>query len=194
MTPDRLRLGKGRRFKGQPLPARLIVESEAPRRLRVPAAAPREEARQLAEALADLHYLMGLLVYNGEYFLPGEELDSIRRAWTQSDETMAGVIARLASPSPTVLRRLRNEELLGAPGSAKRRFMARPLSGFMEHWGSEPRTSERVHSASDAALTGLEVGETVCDSLVGIVPGVGVVKEAAGLLRHGLVIRRNRGH
>lgn len=57
-----------------------------PKRISVPGPGPepQEEARQLAEAVSDMHYVSGTIVEAATELVPGESVDELITAWSES--------------------------------------------------------------------------------------------------------------
>ncbi len=135
-----------------------------PDRLPIPSPAPAEEFRLLGEAVADIHYVMALIVENGTYLLPCEAVQEMKDAWASSQIVMATLVQRLTVPDPnSTLPKLElsTGDLTGPPGRAKRSFLARLRDAFLMYWNSEPRSEEKRAKAAEAGANYLEFGATV---------------------------------
>ena len=97
-----------------------------PDRIAVPAPAPGEESRQIAEVISDLHYVLSIVVENAKYLLPGESIEEVASAWKQSQETMKKLVQRLTSENDPVLSQgsLEVNELTGATGKLEAIFVS----------------------------------------------------------------------
>jgi hypothetical protein len=54
-----------------------------------------EQHRQTAESIADVHYVVGIVVENATQFIPGEAVDELRAAWRRSEELLKELIRRI---------------------------------------------------------------------------------------------------
>jgi hypothetical protein len=147
----------------------------------------------LAEAIADLHHVMAIVVENAPELIPGEAVDELRNAWADAEPRFAALVESLI-PQPPFPERIRYDQLVEAQltravGRAKRAFLKRGFDGFMRHWNSAPRTRRKQLRATEAAADYLEFGESV----VGSIPGHEYVVEALALTRQLLGVRARRG-
>ena len=164
---------------------------------RIPVTGPElsEERRQLAEAIADLHYVVAIIVENGKELVPGEAVDELRLAWTKSEESFKTLVQNLfpppnqTPPSPISDESLKAGQLTGEVGKIKRSLLARLKDRFFMFWFSEPRTDEKRAKAGEEACGLLEVGET----LVSSIPGYEYVEEMLSLTRQLVGVRAKRG-
>ena len=101
-------------------------------RLAVPDASVQEQIRDLAAAIADLHYVIGIVVENAKEFIPGESVEEFVTSWERSNESFGALVNSLVSltgkqsrgripeaPKLSVTQ-LRENDLLGETGRAKR--------------------------------------------------------------------------
>lgn len=172
-------------------------------RIAVPGPEQMEEARQLAEAVADLYYVMSLLVENATYLIPGESVEELFLAWDKSKGSMEYLVEKLISTlrptQPTGLfsadlpgfeyATLEKSQLTGEVGKLKRSTLGRLKDRVLMFFNSEPRTDEKWLKASDAAASYLEYGSTVVSTL----PGYEEVVEILSLGKQLLGIRAKRG-
>lgn len=166
-----------------------------PTRLFVPPPPLDEEIRQLAEIIADIHYILSLIIENEKEFLPGESIDEINRAWDGSQENIQALIRKL---TPTVPRSsdyppiehntLAENGLTGEVGKTKKSFFRRLMDRFLMYFNSEPRTAENRTEAADAAGEVLEMGETIVSSI----PGHEQLVELISVVKQMIRVRRRR--
>jgi hypothetical protein len=184
--------------------------TEPPTRIPVPDPEPAEESRQLIEHLADLHYVMGIVVANAEHFLPGESIDELRFAWANAGPGLEKLIRGLTPPpkgkghenepagQPVISHaKLVEAELTGATGAAKRGFWRRLRDAFLSFWKSEPRTDEKTRKAMEAGKDYFEFSETILGSLASVVEGhpyIHGLAEIASLIGQLFGVRLKRGH
>jgi hypothetical protein len=164
-----------------------------PTRLVVPWPELPEERRLLAETVADLHYVLSLVVYWGEYLLPGESVEEMRSAWQMSEQGMATLVQRLipsVPPSGEMLpdAAIVGADLTGAVGKVKRSMLGRLRDSFLMYWNSEPRTEEKRAKAGEAGANYFEFGAT----LVSSIPGQEKIVELLSLGRQLLGVRARR--
>ena len=172
----------------------------------VPAPDLREQLRQLATAIADLHRVTNIVVENAKQFVPGEAVDDLRSAWTSSQGSMRELVSRLlpdsdplgdmtralehpTHPWPDFIPDLRKGDLLGEVGKFKTSMLGRLKDRFFMFWNSEPRTDEKRQNAAEAACDHLELGCTV----VGSIPGYEKVVEILSLTTQLIGFRTKRG-
>jgi len=167
-----------------------------PPRLSVPPPTPDEERRQLAEVIAELHYILGLIIENGKEFLPGEALEEADRAWKGSQENIDSLVKRLSPVSPPSSdypaidhAALAENGLTGEVGKAKKNFFHRVKDLFLMRFNSEPRTAESKAQALDAASEVLEAGATITSSI----PGHQQLVEVVSLVKQMINLRKKRG-
>jgi len=162
-------------------------------RLQVPGPSPDEERRQWAEAVADLHHVVSIVVENAPELVPGEALDELRLAWSKSKVSMEALVRNLtpgdSTPANITYETLQRRELAGEVGKIKRSTLSRLKDRFLMFWNSQPRTDEKRLNASRAASELLEFADTV----VGSIPGYEHVVEVLSLVRQLVRIRENRG-
>ena len=172
------------------------MSNNMPSRIDVPGPDPSEESRQMAEAVADLHYVVSLLVDNATELIPGEAVDELKAAWKESEDSMRILVERLIPSSkpkanyPAIKHEtLKQSQLTGEVGKVKRSTLARLKDRFFMYFRSEPRTDEKRLKASDAAADYLEFGVTVVSSI----PGFEQVVEVLSLVKQLLGVRAKRG-
>jgi hypothetical protein len=165
-----------------------------PERIVVPEPAPNEERRQLAETIADLHYVSCIVVENASQLVPGEAVDELKLAWNQSEPSMRSLVNKLQVDydeketgfDPKVLS---EHELFGPSGSLKRSTLYRLKDRFLMYWNSEPRTDEKRAKAAEAGIDYLDCAATVVSSI----PGMEKIVEIINLLKQLISIRLKRG-
>jgi len=174
------------------MPARILV--------RGPSAD--EEVRALAEVVSDLHYGVGVVVENATYLLPGEAVDELREAWSEGEKDFIQLVRALdrkAQVVPPISPPVENvppiphevlaaHELTGPVGKAKRSLAQRLKDRFFSFWNAEPRSSEKIAGAREAAASWFEFGEAV----VGSIPGWEKLVELLSLVRQ-LFSQRAKG-
>ena len=174
-----------------------------PERIPIPGPTPDEESRQLAEAIADLHFVTGTVVEAGGELVPGEAVDELKRAWRASEVSMrhlalnllSGRVALKRGPEMRVRRKpiryatLVEHDLTGPVGQAKRSALQRFRDRFLMFWNSLPRTDEKRAKAAEAAGSYLELGATV----VGSIPHYEKVVELLSLTKQLVDRRAKRG-
>ena len=176
-------------------------------RLRVPEPPLGEQLRRLAAAVADLYYVMEIVVENAKELAPGEAVDELTDAWATSRTSMKALVENIfptdanvrgdmlhalevpTHPKPAQVPDLSKSELLGETGRAKTSMLARLKDGFMMYWNSEPRTDEKRLKARDALCDYFELGSTVVNSI----PGSDQVVEFLSLTKQLVAIRNKRG-
>ena len=178
-------------------------------RLFVPEPDEREELRLWAEAIADLHEVVGRIAENAEFLIPGEHVDGFRAAWEQSKNSFATVVDALnpAPPDAPPIGKishdqLKNAQLDGAPGALKRSILTRFRDAFLGLFVSKPYTDERLRLAADASARYADAGAVVLDSIGACVqaflpPVAGACKageEALLGLKQLLESRRQQGY
>jgi len=170
-----------------------------PNRLSVPSPFPQEEQRLLAEALADLHSVIGIVVENAHELVPGESVDELLAAWEKSSmslEVLVNVLAPSGSTprksTPDVYQVLENNHLTGEAGKAKRSMLGRLKDAFLMYWNSLPRTDEKRKQAAEAAADYAEFGATVVSSAK-VIPGYHEIEEILLLVKQLLTMRARRG-
>jgi hypothetical protein len=137
-----------------------------PERIIVPTPGLPEESRQLAEGIADLHYVVGLIVEGAKELIPGEAVDDFTTAWQKSETSMRTLVQNLiplTAPDavpPISPATLQTAQLTGDVGKLKRSTLARLKDRFLMFWNSEPRNDEKRIKASEAAADYLEFGAT----------------------------------
>ena len=173
---------------------------------RISVSAPQtgEESRQLAEAVADLHYVVGIIVEHAKEFIPGEAVDEITQAWEKSQGSMRNLIAELdpSPPSPPppplpptrILPPINHDtlsagELTGDVGRIKKSMLSRLKDRFFMFWNSEPRTVEKIAKAAEAACDYFEAWSTIMSSI----PGHEQVVEFLSVMNQLINIRAKRG-
>lgn len=163
-----------------------------PDRIAVTAPSEAEQSRQLAEAIADLHEVIGIIVESRGELLPGEAVDELDRAWKEAGVSIEALVKRLdpgeqqtSNEDRKVLTDdLRKAALLGETGKAKRSMLGRLRDRFLMFWRSEPHTEGKAGSAAGEATDYLELGATVVSSIPGqekVVEFVSLVKQLVGL-------------
>ena len=172
-----------------------------PERIFIPEPSPQEESRQLAEAIADLHFAVGTVVEARGELVPGEAVDELTSAWNESQGSMRQLAIDLVPPNvsldlppghprnPIHVGVLKEHDLTGAPGRAKRTALQRLKDTFFMFWNSMPRTDEKRTKAAEAASPYLELGATV----VGSIPGYEQVVELLSLTKQLIDQRAKRG-
>jgi len=167
---------------------------------------PTPRPSSLAEAIADLDYVLSIIVEHSTEFLPGEAVDEIKSAWSEAEFEisrssrsislgrgllfLSGVVNRPLDPPARGVTdtTLNDHQLTGPVGRAKRGLMKRQFDGFMSHWNIEPRTEERRVGAAEAGADFLEMGATVVSS----VAGYEQIVEVISLVRLALEVRARR--
>jgi len=170
-------------------------------RIFIPGPPPEEDSRQLAEAVADLHFVVGTVVEARGELVPGEAVDELASAWNESQGSMRQLAIDLV-PSNVVLdlppshsrktisiEVLEGHGLTAAPGRAKRTALQRLKDTFFMFWNSIPRTDEKRIKAAEAASPYLELGAKV----VGSIPGHDKVVELLSLTKQLVDQRAKRG-
>jgi hypothetical protein len=172
-----------------------------PERIILPAPSPEEESRQLAEVVADLHYVMATVVEGGGELVPGEAVAELESAWGSSEVTIRQLAVNLVppnsvfpvtpetAPTPIPHTTLVSADLAGPVGQAKRNALQRLKDRFFMFWRSVPRTEEKREKAAEAACDCLELGSKVVSSI----PGYEKVVELIELVRHFVGQRSKRG-
>jgi hypothetical protein len=166
-------------------------------RILVPLPVPAEESRQLAEAIADLHYTMDTIVGAARELIPGESVDELETAWDKSEGSMRQLVIDLGfldSESPIPQPPLSHQtlvlsQLTGDIGKLKRSTLGRLKDRFFMFWNSAPRTDEKTAKSADAAGDYLEFGATVVSSI----PGYEKVVELLSLGKQLVGCRAKRG-
>ncbi len=156
-----------------------------------------EEARRLAEAVADLHYTIGLIVEQPDEIIAGEAIEELKEMWaTSGGEALASIVRGLTERNPendadTAISHadLTMAGLTGAAGKAKRSLLHRLKDRFLMFWRSSPRTHEKRTSAAIAACDYLDFGSSV----VGSIPGGSQAVEVISLVKQLIGIRLRRG-
>ena len=163
-----------------------------PIRISVPPAPPAEESRQLAESVAEMHYVIGTIVEGAKELVPGESVDELTAAWAGATDSFRNLVTDLTGPadqSAIPHKSLVDAQLTGDVGKLKRSTLARLKDRFFRFWNSEPRTDEKRLGAADAACDYLELCETVVSSI----PGWEKIEELVALVRQLLQVRKKRG-
>jgi hypothetical protein len=163
-----------------------------PNRIPVPNPTPEEESRLLAEAVADLHYVMALVVEGAMELIPGEAVDDFADAWATSQDSMVALVQNLTGlvPNPIITPlTLQQNELTGNVGRIKRSTLSRLKDRFLMFWNSEPHTDEKRTKAAESASDYFEFGSTVVSSI----PGYDKVDELLSLGKQLLSTRAKRG-
>jgi hypothetical protein len=172
-----------------------------PEPIPIPGPLPEEESRQMAKAVADLHFVVATVVEARGELVPGEAVDELTSAWNASEGSMrqlainlvpANVSLDLPPPQPRYpipVGVLDNGDLTGAPGHAKRTALQRFKDGFLMFWNSIPRTDEKRTKAAGALSPYLELGATVVSSI----PGYEKVVELLSLTKQLVDQRAKRG-
>jgi hypothetical protein len=165
-------------------------------RLSVQPPTPDEEVRQLAEIIADTHYIISLMIENGKEFLPGEAIEEMEHAWQTSQENIQGLILKLTPTTPPSNdyppiehKTLAENGLTGEVGKIKKSFFSRLKDRFLMLFNSDPRTTEKRAEAADAASEVLEMGSTIVSSI----PGHEQFVEIISLVKQMIGVRRKRG-
>ncbi len=171
-----------------------------PERIPVQGPSSDEELRQLAVAIADLHYVVGIIVENAKELVPGEAIDELNAAWKKAalaERSMKTLVENL-KPSPVSSSQeeqkiaptdLIKGDLLGEVGTLKRSTLGRLKDAFFMWWNSEPHTDEKRAKAADAACDYLDYGATVVSSI----PGYDQVEELLLLVKQLVSVRSKRG-
>jgi hypothetical protein len=127
-----------------------------PTRIFVPGPEPIEESRQIAESVADAHYVLGTIVEDARGLIPGESVDELINAWPASEDSMKQLVSNLISspPEPTSISHetLEQNQLTGEVGRLKRSTFRRLIDRFFMFWRSEPRNDEKRKKATEAAM------------------------------------------
>lgn len=163
-------------------------------RIRVPEPDHTEELRQLAEVVADLHYVIGIVVENAPQLVPGEAVDELKGAWTEARQSIAHLVEALSptaegSQEKISYATISKGQLTGEVGRAKKSLCRRLKERFLMFWNSEPRTDEKRAQAGDALEDYLEFGAT----LVSSIPGHEKVVELLSLIKQLVGLRKKRG-
>lgn len=179
-----------------------------PERLTVSSAGEREELRQWALAMADLHEVWGTIAEDAPAFVPGQHVAALRAAWARSAAALDRVVWALdpgadgaaktlpeewAEPSPpahVAFADLRRAELHGESGSLKRSVLAGWRDWFFGSYRETPRTEEQIQRAAAAAAHQADLGAVALDSLGSAsseIPGLATVCKVA---EEGLLVGR----
>lgn len=166
-------------------------------RLSVPGPDHNEELRQLAEAVADLHYVVAIVVENAPQLIPGEAVDEVKKAWAEAGPSMAELVKNLHPPTESPQKQkskigydtIFKGQLAGEIGRAKKSLLNRLKDRFLMFWISEPRTDEKRAQAGPALADYLEFGAT----LVSSIPGYEKVVELLSLFKQLVGLRAKRG-
>jgi hypothetical protein len=165
-------------------------------RIFVPGPGESEELRQLSEAVADLHYMVEIIVENAKEFVPGEAVDELTQAWRTSSESMQQIARRLywfpplAPPvdddddSEPLFQAIAKAELTGDVGQLKKSMLRRLKDTFFMYWYSEPRNDEKRAKTADAAEKAVDFGATLISSIPHcekVVEFLSVVKQLIGM-------------
>ena len=170
-------------------------------RLAVPDASVQEQIRDLAAAIADLHYVIGIVVENAKEFIPGESVEELVTSWERSNESFGALVNSLVSltgkqsrgripeaPKLSVTQ-LRENDLLGETGRAKRSTLSRLRDRLMMFWNSHPITDEKREKATEAAIQYFEYGASV----LGSIPFGELGEEFCLLMKQLITLRAKRG-
>jgi hypothetical protein len=169
-----------------------MEEISMPHRIIVPGPAAIEESRQLAEAVSDVHYVMGTIVEGAKELIPGESVEELTTAWQASEESFQTLVTDLTLPAaqPKIQHQtLVNSQLAGDVGKVKLSTLRRLKDRFFMFWHSEPRTDEKRGQAADAASNYLELSSTVVSSI----PGYEKIVELLSLVKQLIDVRMKRG-
>src|SRR5690242_10184263 len=88
-----------------------------------------EELRQLAEVIADIHYVIGIIVEERKELVPGEAQEELNDAWAESQVSLVALIDNLAPRDSEIKSRnksiyrmedMQKAQLIGATGKFKR--------------------------------------------------------------------------
>ena len=169
-----------------------------PTRLSVPLSEPQEESRQIAESIADLHYVLSVIIEESKELIPGESQYELTTAWNASNDSnqlfsLPKLITNLTSTpaAPQIsYQSLSKSELINEIGKIKRSTLGRLKDSFLMFWNSEPRTDEKRTKASKAASDYLEFAAT----FVGSIPGYENIVEFISLVKQLISLRTKRGH
>jgi len=172
-----------------------------PNRFFLPGPSADEECRQLAEAVADLHYVMATVVEARGELIPGEAVDELTVAWEASESSMRQLAVNLVpdwyrfpippDPPPNRIPHavLAERDLTGPVGQAKRSALQRFRDVFLMFWHSLPRTEEKKAKAAEAAGDYFDLGATV----IGSIPGYEKAVELLSLIKQLVGFRAKRG-
>jgi hypothetical protein len=162
------------------------MTEDMPQRVIVPPPSEQEQLRQLAESMADIHYVCAIIVENSKKFVPGESVEELTKAWFEARPTFDNFVTGLGAPPAPPPRRkgggadvapsfdlLRENGLLGDEGRAKRGVLGRLKDRFFRFWNSEPLTKKNLRKAAEAAVDYLEYGSTVVSSIKSALGGYG---------------------
>jgi hypothetical protein len=114
-----------------------------PERIFVPDPEPPEELRQLTEVVADLHYVMSLIVENAKEFVPGEAVEELSTSWVTFEVSMRQLVENLIPNSyigdihtKVEHTTLEQAQLTGVVGKVKRSILARLKDRFFMYWNA----------------------------------------------------------
>jgi hypothetical protein len=161
-----------------------------------------EQLRLLAKAIADLEAVVSILVENRGELLPGEASEELLDAWKDARPAFTTLAQKIIQAIPrattterpnapvnTTLATLREHQLLGPVGVAKRSMLWRLRDVFNMYWHTLPRTDDKRTKAAAAAIDLLEGGA----SIAGSIPFGGAVEEALLLFKQAVTVRYRRG-
>lgn len=155
-----------------------------------------EELRQLAQAMADIHYVLSIIVQHRTMFVPGESAAELKAAWDISEKSLRALVTELdpppndPSPLPPLFDKLAKAELTGEVGHLKRATLHRLKDSCLSYWFSEPQTDEKRAKAAGAVLPYLDFGASVVSSI----PGYEHVIECLSLVQKLIELRLRRGY
>lgn len=172
--------------------------------LPVPEPDPSEQVRLLAAAFSDLQTVVGLIVEKRGELLPGEAADELVSAWAESRESFeelkeellrvaglrSGPPSRSKSPIKLNMDSLKEHQLIGPVGTAKRSFLSRLRDRFYSYWNSLPLTDDKKTKAGEAAVDWFEFASSVAGSI----PYAGKVEELLLLIKQLVSLRLRRGY
>jgi len=121
----------------------------------IPRPSPDEELRQWAQAFADLHHVLDLIVKDAAYFVPGEAVDELIKAWDEAKESAEDLVQTFkqgTTPgtdySPIPPDELEKNQLILSVGDAKKSIMRRFKDRVLACLKSLPRTPEIIRRAA----------------------------------------------
>ncbi|SRR6266540_6933679 len=167
-----------------------------PERISIPPPSEDEEMRQLAQVVADIHYVLSIIIEHATEFVPGEAVDELTAAWNISGQSLQQLVTDLyptppSAPAwPPLFQEIAKAELAGEVGQIKKSTFNRLRDRFFSYWFSEPRTEEKRTKAAEAAEALTEIAATVISSI----PGREHVVEILSLTRQLIGVRLERGY
>lgn len=175
----------------------MVTSKQGP--VAVPGPDGKEQIRLLAEAVDDMRSVLGVLTRHAEYFIPGEAVREMNRAWDEAGGKFDDLLRGLLKQTPVETEAgthvvlsdetLQSHHLVGPIGTAKTSLLRRLKEKFFHVWNELPSPHVDRTPALAAGVQYLEYGASVAGSI----PGAGPIEELLLLYKQHLNMRIKAG-